>query len=140
MPEVTRPPLIPFWATRHYLHAYPNCSVRMKPTKSKEYMLSSIVINQMGKCSQVLFSRQRAPPSVYRSASGIRAPPHVGKSRVKESIAALGRRPWVGARQGRRPGRRQASPPGRHGVPLHWGCGRVDMGRRYVWEAPLIRQ
>ena len=73
------PPPTPFWATRHYLHAYLNCPVPMKPTKSKKYMLALIVINQMVKRSQALSSRQRAPPSVNTSASGVRAPPHVGK-------------------------------------------------------------
>ena len=72
------PPRVPLWATRQYLHAYTNCSVPMKPTRSKNYMLALIVINQMGIRSQALSSRQRAPPSVYPSASGVRAPPHVG--------------------------------------------------------------
>ena len=72
------------------------------PTSNK-YMLALIVINQMGKDSQALSSRQRAPPSVCPSASGVRAPLQVGKSRVKGGVAAFGRRPWVGTRQGRRP-------------------------------------
>ena len=55
----------------------------------------------MSKLSQKLSSRQRAPPSVYPSASWVRAPPHVGKRRVKGGVAAFGRRPWVGDRQGR---------------------------------------
>ena len=53
-------------------------------------MLSLIVINQMGKRSQALSSRQREPLSVYPSASVVRAPPHVRKSRVKEGITAFG--------------------------------------------------
>ena len=96
------PPRVPLWATRHYLHAYTNCSVPMKPTRSKNYMLALIVINQMGIRSQALSSRQRAPPSVYPSANEIRVQPHVGKSRAKWSVAACGRRHSVGARQGHR--------------------------------------
>ena len=57
-----------------------------------------IVTNQMGSRSQALSSRQRVPPSVYPSANnGARAPPHV---RVKWSVAAFGRRPWVAQGRG----------------------------------------
>ena len=92
------PPLIPFGLpattcmptqTTHY------------PTSNK-YMLALIAINQMDKGIQALSSRQRAPPSVCPSASGVRAPPQVRKSRVKGGVGGFGRRPWVGARQGRR--------------------------------------
>ena len=94
------PPRIPLWATRYYLHACANCSVPMNPTKSKKYALALNVINEMGVSGHALSGRQRAPHSVYAIASGVRAPPHVGRSRVKGGIAAFGRRPWVGARQG----------------------------------------
>ena len=35
-----------FCATSYYLHSYPNCSVPMKPTKSKKYTLALIVITR----------------------------------------------------------------------------------------------
>ena len=79
-------------------NAYPNCSVSMEPTKSKRYMLAWIVINQIGIRSQALSSRQWASPSVYPSANGVRAPPHVGKGRVKGGVAVFGMRHWVGTR------------------------------------------
>ena len=74
VPDVTLPalPCIPLWATRHYLHACQNCSVPMKPTKSKKSILALIVIIQMVIRSQELSSRLRAPPLVYLGANGIR--------------------------------------------------------------------
>ena len=116
------PPRVLLWATHQDLHAYPNCSVPMEPTKSKNYMLALIVINQMGIRSQALSSRQRAPPSVYPSANGIKAPPHVGKSRVKWGVPVCGKRPWVGTMQERC----QREDRLRH---------RVDMEHRCVWGA-----
>ena len=74
----------------------------MKPTKSKKCMLTLSVINQMGTRSQVLSNRQTAPPSVYPNVNRVRAPPRVGRRRVKGGVAAFERRPWVGAGQGRR--------------------------------------
>ena len=56
-----------------------------------------------------------------------------GEESSKRSFAAFGRRPWVGARQGRRQKEGKASPPGRdgavglgerssgHGTPLRLG-------------------
>ena len=62
----------------------------MKPTKNKKSMFALIVINQMGKRSHALSSRQREPTSVYPSANGVRASPHVGKSRVKGAALYCG--------------------------------------------------
>ena len=36
LPELSEPPRIPLWATRNYLHDYPNCSVSKKLTTSKK--------------------------------------------------------------------------------------------------------
>ena len=120
--RLSAPPRIPLWATRHYLHSYLNCSVVMKITKSKKSMLAFIAINQMGTRSHALSSRQRVPPSVCPSANEVRAPLHVRKSRVKRGVTAFGRRPWVGAR----PGRRQRDDRLRR---------RVDVERRCAWGA-----
>ena len=74
------------------------CLVPMKHTKRKKSMLALIVINQMGIRSQTLSSRQRAPPSVYPSANGVRAPPHLGKNRVNGAPLRLRGAPgWVPA-------------------------------------------
>ena len=102
VPEVTRPALHTLVGYPSLPACLPNCSVPMKPTKSKKYMLTLSVINQMGIRSQVLSNRQRAPPSVYPIANRVRAPPRMGRRRVKDGVAAFERRPWMCARQGHR--------------------------------------
>ena len=102
--------------------------VPMKPTKSKRSMLALIVINRMGIRSQALSSRQRAPPSVYQSANGVRAQLQVGKSQVKGGIAALGRRPWA-------LGRGERGEGGRGRLPA-W-APPIDWALRRIWEAPM---
>ena len=138
VPEATRP-------AHHALLGYPPptaCLPKLLSTneahKSKKYMLALIVINQMGKRSQALSSRQRAPPSVYPSASGVRAPPHVGKSRVKGCVAVFGRRPWAGARQGRR--QREDGLRRVEWSAAALGARSSGHGTPLRWEAPLVRQ
>ena len=122
MPEVTRPTPHALVGYPTLLHAYPNCLVPMEPTESEKSMLTLIMINQMGKRIQALSSRQGVPSSVYSSANEVRAPPRARKSRVKGDVVALGRRPWVGAREGRR----QREDRLRR---------RVDIERRCTWGA-----
>ena len=53
----------------------------------------------------------------------------MGKSRVKEGVAAFGRRPWVGARQGRR----QREDRLRRRVDMECRCTRGAV--EWTWDA-----
>ena len=74
-----------------HLVFYPSCSSR--------HLVSPTLVRNLVGHSLEMSSRQTAPPLVYPSANGVRAPPQVGKSRVKGGFAAFGRRRSVGTRQ-----------------------------------------
>ena len=64
-PSLVRPAYPCGLPTRHYLDAYPNCSVPKKPTTSKKSILALIVINKVRHFSTFLIS-SRVPPMLVR--------------------------------------------------------------------------
>ena len=106
-------------------------------------MLALIVDQPDRYRSQALSSRQRAPPAVYPQYSKYRestqvpmgngaAALQVGKSRVKGGVAVFDRRPWVGARQGRR--QREDRLRRRVDVERHCTWGAVE----WTWDVVVL--